>query len=211
MESFCIIHLPTAQVHVIHKPIRNMNLRVYRTDGSVRLSVPLGTSMEVVRQFVESRQDWIARQLTRVEAAIVPIPEGFVRHLGELVPMEALCGKIPERGQVAVLQAMQRRVLAELLQKYLDVWQEKLGLTFASWKVRRMKSRWGSCHPQKRVLCFNADLVYYAPECCEYVVVHELLHLRIAGHGPAFWKLVSEAMPDWKDRRAKLRRHEPSN
>lgn len=196
----CIIHLGATPIHVTHKPIRHMYLRVNRARVTVSLSVPTGTSMEDVRHFVESREAWIALQLARC-IPDAPLPDGHIRHLGAVVSIEALCGPTPSRGRAAVVQALERRVLLEQLESYMAPWQERLGVRAEGFRVRRMKSRWGSCQIYKQILCFNAALVQYPPECIEYVVVHELAHLRVPGHGPLFWAIVESALPDWRERR----------
>lgn len=193
-------------IHVLFKNIRHIYLRVNTSDGSIRLSAPHQTSPERIRLLLELRANWIRKQLARMPTTRASqIPDGFVQHLGEIVPVTSLCGNVPELGRLAVLQNLRRRVLHELLTAYMREWESRLALHAESWHVRRMKSRWGSCHVQKKRLCFNTELVYQAPECIEYVVVHELLHLRERGHGKAFWALVAQALPDWKQRRARLR------
>ena len=63
----------------------------------------------------------------------------------------------------------------------------------------------GSCQPATGRICINVRLALYPPECLEYVVVHELCHLLEGGHGPRFKALMDAFMPDWRERRAKLR------
>lgn len=194
-------------VQVQLKTVKRITLRVCSPEGNVRLSAPLHTPQETIRALIVSRLTWIQKHQKRCRAlGDASVPKGFVRFLGQDVPLATLCGHVDERLQRAALQARLRRELHDLLQGYLHVWQEKLGLQAASWHVRRMTSRWGSCNPTTARLCFNADLIRHAPECIEYVVVHELMHLRVHGHGKAFWHEMSLALPDWKTRRDVLNR-----
>lgn len=187
------------------KPMRNMYLRVVSADGPVLLSAPLGTSAEVIRRFVRSRLGWIQAHRARLAEKTAEPPAGFVRYLGNLVAEAELCGPIAPEGRMAVLQARFRREIHEQLTQYLGIWQPRMGLYAESWHVRRMKSRWGSCNPVTRRLCFNAELIRHSPLCIEYVVVHELAHLAERGHDAAFWAVVAAALPDWKLRRDMLR------
>jgi hypothetical protein len=70
--------------------------------------------------------------------------------------------------------------------------------------VRQMRSRWGSCTSRGRV-SFAWSLVLLSPAIVDYVVVHELVHLRELNHGPRFWAAVEEILPDYRERRARLR------
>jgi predicted metal-dependent hydrolase len=75
--------------------------------------------------------------------------------------------------------------------------------------IKNHKSRWGSCS-QKGNLNFNYKIALLPPELADYIVVHELCHLREFNHSPRFWRLVEEAIPDHRTRRIALRRIERS-
>ena len=66
-----------------------------------------------------------------------------------------------------------------------------------------MKRRWGSCSAHGRIL-FNPDLVAAHPDCIDYVIAHELCHLREHNHSPAYYRLLGTIMPDWQDRKRRL-------
>ena len=84
-------------------------------------------------------------------------------------------------------------------------WESVLGVKAGTLVFRNMTSRWGSCQPATGRICLNVRLALFPPECLEYVVVHELCHLRERGHGPEFWALVESCLPDYRRARRKLR------
>ena len=84
-------------------------------------------------------------------------------------------------------------------------WEPIMGVWAGKLAYRNMTSRWGSCQPATGRICINVRLALYPPECLEYVVVHELCHLRERGHGPRFRALMDAYLPDWRQRRDKLR------
>jgi predicted metal-dependent hydrolase len=71
--------------------------------------------------------------------------------------------------------------------------------------IRSYRSRWGSMS-QKRILALNIDLIRAPRECIDYVVIHELCHLKFPHHGPDFWSALEKLMPDWRQRKVKLER-----
>lgn len=104
-----------------------------------------------------------------------------------------------------VLEYMARRALgaAEAL---VERYAPGLGVDPRGVRVRRTKSQWGSCGVDG-VLCFNWLLVALPEPVFEYIVVHELCHLRVRDHGPRFWRLVAATLPDYQTRRTWLSRH----
>jgi predicted metal-dependent hydrolase len=80
---------------------------------------------------------------------------------------------------------------------------ERHGISAASFEIRRMKNRWGSCTREGRIL-LNPNLIIAPKLCIEYVIVHELCHLNEHNHGPVFYRLLQTLMPDWEQRRERL-------
>ena len=94
-----------------------------------------------------------------------------------------------------------QKVLPGLEKKYHTI----VGKEVAEWTFRRMKTRWGSCHIQKKKICLNIQLAEKPPICLEYVVVHEFCHFAHPDHSPAFWAAVGAVLPDYRQRRRLLR------
>lgn len=80
--------------------------------------------------------------------------------------------------------------------------------SFNTVRLRQVTSRWGSCDKRRGIIMLSVKLLLLDQELFDYVAVHELAHLRHADHSDVFWHLVSKKMPDWKQKRKKLRRFE---
>lgn len=164
------------------KRVKNLNVRVH-PDGTVYVSAPTRMSLTKIKEFVSSKSSWISR----VQAEYSASPACAA----ELATDE-------EKQQWKETVSAFAPVLVEKWEDILKVKSNKL-------VYRNMKSRWGSCQPSTGRICLNTRLALYPPECLEYVVVHELCHLLVRGHGKEFHELMTAVMPDWKSRRAKLR------
>lgn len=81
---------------------------------------------------------------------------------------------------------------------------EKYGVPFPKLKIRRMKSRWGSCQPKSGIITLNAMLIEAPESCIRYVVLHEYCHFIHPNHSKNFYRLVESLMPDWKERKKRL-------
>lgn len=103
-----------------------------------------------------------------------------------------------------LLDEAYREELQQRLPAMLEKWQPVVGVTAKECRVRRMKTRWGSCNIHKARIWMSLELAKYPPECIEYVLVHELTHLLEPSHNKRFHRLVGEAMPDWKIHNATL-------
>ncbi len=94
--------------------------------------------------------------------------------------------------------------LAVLINNLLPKWQEAMNEYGVRCSLRAMNTRWGSCTPKKRTIRLSTLLASKPQEQIEYVIVHELAHLKEPNHSHAFWKIVEHYIPDYKELRYKL-------
>ena len=113
---------------------------------------------------------------------------------------------LPPQRRRLVEQWMLRR-FSEEAERLLALWQQRMdeGHAPVSWKPFNVKTRWGTCKPAERFIRLNVRLAYYPQECLEYVVVHELCHLKEPSHNARFHALMNHYLPDYKQRRLLLR------
>lgn len=170
-------------VRLTRKRIKNVNLRVKAPDGHIEVSAPLHVSDETIAAFVREKRTWI---------------EG---HRADIVASPRAEATDASPAQIAAWRAVVEACVPALV----GAWEPIMGVKAGKLTYRNMSSRWGSCQPATGRICINVRLALYPPECLEYVVVHELCHLREAGHGRRFKDLMDTYMPDWRERKAKLR------
>ena len=104
----------------------------------------------------------------------------------------------------AVLAAWYRAELKAQIPALLAKWQPVIGVEAAAWGVKAMRTRWGSCNATARRIWLNLELAKKAPHLLEYVLVHELVHLRERGHGVRFKADMDRFLPGWRQMRAEL-------
>ena len=171
------------EAHIVRKRVKNVNLRIARDGSHVDVSAPLWVSDSEVEAFIRSKSAWIASRMA--QAAQTPMARA-----AQATPEEV---------------AAWREAVSTCVPALVAAWEPIMGVRAGKVAYRNMTSRWGSCQPSTGRICINVRLALYPPECLEYVVVHELCHLLERGHGPRFHQLMDAFMPDWKQRRAKLR------
>ena len=171
------------EAHIVRKRVKNVNLRIARDGSHVDVSAPSWVSDSEVEAFIRSKSAWIASHMAQAAQA----------------PMARAAQATPEE------VAAWRETVSACVPALVAAWEPIMGVKAGKLAYRNMTSRWGSCQPATGRTCINVRLALYPPECLEYVVVHELCHLLERGHGPRFHQLMDAFMPDWKQRRAKLR------
>jgi predicted metal-dependent hydrolase len=165
-----------------HPRARRYVIRV-RPDGSVRVTVPRSGSRRHAELFAEQQRPWIERQ------------RAHVRELATLQPAYS-----PE-----AIKELRRQAGRELPVQLLHL-AEHHGLQVSRVSVRNQRSRWGSCSPSGHI-CLNWRLVLMPDTVRDYVLIHELMHLRRLDHSRHFWRLVAHACPDYQNARRWLREH----
>lgn len=165
----------------IRKPIRRLHLRVY-PDGRVVVSTPWLCSRAEVEKFVEANREWIIKTRTRL------MTQG-------------------ERPPLPTISQEQKEELTSWLTTRIEYWRVLMGESPVTWKVRNMKSQWGNCRAQSRRLTFNLQLARVPEDLRDYIVIHELAHLKVQNHSPKFYERVAMFMPDWSVRRKQLKQY----
>ena len=152
-----------------------------KTDGTVEVRAPLRLVKSEIERFVKSKTDWIEKKQAQI-AARKPA------ELRELPQSKYAKGEFEQTTRELV-----------------KIWEQRLGVETTFVGFRAMTSRWGSCTAKTRRIRLNAVLACCQLECLEYVIVHELAHLRENNHSPRFWAIVADALPDYTERQKKLK------
>lgn len=203
-------------VSVVRKRVKNLNLRV-RADGTVTLSIPQHLPLARAREFLDRKGDWIAERVRRnIERRPSPDLAGELPDRiplwGKLVPRDSVQANSGQAasdrdasgqgapGQTAIDQAaldeLYRTEVLRALPDVVERMEARIGVHATRWSVRVMKTRWGSCTPKTGAIRINARLAAYPPECLEFVVAHELVHLLEPSHNARFHALLDEFCPD---------------
>lgn len=217
--------------YILRRSTRRTLAITVEPSGALMVTAPEATDIERIEAMMLRRRGWISRRM-REAAALPPppTPREWVsgethRYLGRQYRLKVLSG-----GPAAVkLAGRYLRVMTPVptepghVQRLVERWYREHARTIFSRRmaalvrttprlrlqesppliVRRLVKRWGSCSPEGRIL-MNLDAVKLPVGCIDYLLVHELCHLRIPHHGPAFWRLLDSCMPDWERWRKRL-------
>ena len=220
----------TIHYELIYAKRKTLAIHVY-PDGHVEVKAPLGTPLERVEAAVHKRASWIVRQQKQFQiyAKPNPLPRRSVsgeayRYLGRQYRLKVIedqvervqlsrgfltvfVRQVENKAWIAVLvdqwyRAQAERVFAERLDVCLAR-VESLGIARPELSIRAMKTRWGSCTAKGHIL-LNPKLMQMPKDLIDYVVLHELCHLKELNHSAAFYALLDRVLPEWRKRRQKL-------
>lgn len=224
------IQLGQITIDVTLKDIKNVHLSVHPPAGKVTISAPLGMELDTIRTFAISKLDWIKKERQKFEQQIRETPREFLakeshylwgeRYLLKLIERSSAPGiEISHKKMVMylrpgstdnkkqeIIENWYRKQLKEATPKLLQKWGKILQVKDAQFSVRKMKTLWGSCSPESRTIRLNLELAKKPPECLEYIVVHELVHLLEPSHNQKFIALMNKFMPKWRLYREELNR-----
>jgi predicted metal-dependent hydrolase len=208
--------------YVRNRRARHYLLRVEQ-DGSLRVTLPRGGSREEAVRFAKERAEWIEREAYKaaIERDEVYWREGSrVLLAGEDVPLDVLSENgvrmavvgphrfpvLPEqeRDLRPLVESGLRQVASRELPSRLDELAAQHGFTPAGAAVRDQQSRWGSCSPSGHI-SLNWRLIQMPPRVRDYVLLHELTHLRQMDHSTRFWRELERVCPWHRDARAWLK------
>lgn len=154
-------------------------------DGKVVVRAPRYFPKSEITRFITEKQDWIERHIKQAK----------IREKNQKV----FCMTQKER-EAYIREA--RSVITQLC----SVYAKRMGVSFQKITIREQKTRWGSAS-SKGNLNFNWKLILMPRKVLEYVVVHELSHLKVMDHSPAFYRVVEQYMPDYKQPKQWLSEH----
>ena len=215
-------------VEVVKKKIKNMHLSVLPPDGRVRVSAPEALSDESITMFVRTKVGWIRKQQEKFEQQPRQSERQYVsgetlyvwgRQYFVQVEYSYKGNSLVLSGDKAILTVRKestpkqreafvnewyRTLLKCEVEKYLPKWERITGLQCSSWQSKYMTTRWGTCNTSTRKIWLNLQLAKKPIECLEYVILHELAHLKVRNHGPEFVAVMNQYMPNWSERRQLL-------
>ncbi|MGB3599372.1 MAG: SprT family zinc-dependent metalloprotease [Marinomonas sp.] len=212
------------------KAIKNLHISVLPPDGRVRVSAPESMTETAIRMAVISRIPWIkkqqsdfAKQPRQSDREMVSGECHYLwgrRYRLNLIERSGKHEIKLGRGRLhlyvnpatrlenkaLVLSSYYRDALKARIAELLPVWEDKIGVKAADWGVKKMKTKWGSCNTQAKRIWLNLELAKKPPECLEYILVHELVHLLERNHNERFKGYMDKLLPDWRERRDLLNR-----
>lgn len=224
------LKLGNIEIEVEQKNIKNIHLSVYPPKGRVRIAAPSKMDMDTVRIFAISKLQWIKdqqkilldqdrepkREFLEMESHYF-LGKRYLLKIHELnAPPKVEIDhkfihlyirpntKLEKRS--AIVDEWYRAQLKDVTPKLLTKWEKKIGVQSNDLRIKKMRTKWGTCNTEAKRVWLNLELAKKPKECIEYIIVHELVHLLERSHNQRFVKFMDEFMPKWRFYREELNR-----
>lgn len=211
------------------KNIKNLYLRVAPEGDHIELSVPRHTMRSDIENLIRRRRTWIDERLRRLlvraertapqyaagerirlwgmEYPIVHRPSSCRKSYAECAG-DGIVLHIPEGADVdvrrAAIDAFYRAELAAAIEREAPACEHIVGRRADLWRIRTMRTRWGSCNIRTAAITLNLRLAQYDVRALRYVIMHELTHLWVRGHDGRFYARMDRYFPGWQNVRREL-------
>lgn len=220
------IEIGGIKILLLHKKIRNLNIRIALPDGEVRVAAPLRYGMSQIREFVLQKIDWIKKSQMQIRSlrdqGKIILPAKFISgeehyFFGKKFRFELLQNSTKNRLEIddetmflhvknlsnfkqrqKLVDDFYRREIKKIIPSIIGKYEEKMNVRANGFGVKKMKTRWGTCNVERRFIWLNLELAKREPQFLESVIVHEMVHFFERKHGKNFYALMDKFMPEWR-------------
>ena len=229
-EKISQLHLEGIPMLVVRKRIRNLHLRVTPPEGAVRIAAPLRFSDEMILRFVTAKIAWIKKNQLRLRAQEYHPPKLFLSgethllfgqpHLLRVYETRGQSGvelnadgiielhcppKSSRKAREELIDNFYRTELEKSVPSLIHKWEQIVNVKILDWRIRKMKTRWGTCNPHARRIWINLELAKRPTYCLEYLICHELVHLLEKRHNARFKNFMTMFLPEWREVQRELK------
>lgn len=218
-----IITVSDISAEVEWKDIKNIHLTIYPPNARIHISAPVTMTEDAVRLFLITKLPWIKQRVSAILDQNRQTPREYVSgenhyYKGHRYRLKVVYHNAPPRVEIQgneyivlfvregateerraeILREWYRAEFKAILPAMISKWENILDVKVNKWEVKQMKTLWGSCNHRTRNIIFNLELIKKPISCIEYIVVHELLHIKVRLHNEEYTRLLDRHFPNWR-------------
>lgn len=222
------IVISNIEIFVERKAIKNMYIRILPPDGRVKMTVPKLIPDDEVKRFASSKIEWIKKKKANYRNKLMlQYVSGESHYLwGKKYQLEVIDSdaenEVTVKEDKLILQVRKDSTLEQREYVMNEWYREQIKMAIPAvlakcvrivgkspneWRVKNMRTRWGTCNIGKKRIWLNLQLAKKSPECLEYVTIHELVHLHVKNHNSEFKAYMNQFCPNWQEVKKQLNEH----
>ena len=224
-----ILEVNNLIINVVRKDIKNIHLNILPPHGDVRVTVPLKKDQESIRLFIISKLSWIKKQRNKFFNQERESKKEYIsgeshyfkgdRYLLNVIPsldkprvlirnnrfIDLFVNKnFSKEKRKKIMEEWYRDELKKILPQKINEWSKVTKIQIEDLRVRRMKTKWGTCNKDKKRIWINLELIKKPTPYLDYVIVHELVHFLERKHNDQFVKYMNKFLPSWRTIKTEL-------
>ena len=208
-------------VLLLKRNVKRVNIKIY-PDCSIRISAPKEVSIDKIEKIMKKHKKNIDNQITKFKRQERLIQREYVsgedhyingkRYILEVIDSSYAKIEIVNyktirmyvrksssiNNKERLMNSFYKKLLEDKIQRYMPIISEEIGVEPKSYRVRKMKNKWGCCNRNNSTITFNLELAKKNDSEIKYVITHELLHLIEQKHNNNFYDLMNKYYPTWK-------------
>jgi predicted metal-dependent hydrolase len=217
------------EVETVKKDIKNIHVGVYPPNGRVRVAAPIKTTDETIKQIVLTKMSWIKKQQQRFKEQARQTKREYISgeshyFMGNRYRLNVIKTEVKPHIEIKrktridmyvkpqatvekkekLFEEFYRQELKKQIPNLLIKWEKRTGLKVKEVKIKKMKTKWGTCNQKHQRIWLNLELAKNPQRCIEYVVVHEMTHLIEKNHTEKFKAKLKEYLPNWMHTKVEL-------
>lgn len=231
-KKYSIFPFPDLEISIIRKKIKHLRMTISPPLGEVKISVPITVSDYTIHEFITAQLSWIKKHQTKYIKQTNQIQinfdsgeshyfggQAYLLNIIEIESKNYINVQLDEKTMTLfvkpntsndqrekLLYEWYRSEIKKIIPNFIKKWEPIIGKTVSECRIRKMKTRWGSCNIKAKRIWLNIELAKKPPECIEYVLVHEMVHLLERYHNKNFYQYMDHFLPQWKTYRKLLSR-----
>lgn len=210
-------------IEVVTRKIKNIYLYIKAPHGDVQLRVPTTIKEKDIQAFLQSKKAWLLQKKQQIVSLPKPVDYRYVNdeihyYNGEAYKLQVIIAKKKQHVEISedntmklivkenstftsresVMNKWYKEQLMVLIKHYVALWEPIMKVSVEDIGIKKMKTKWGTCNTKTKKIWLNLKLAKKSPQCVEYVVVHEMVHLLERKHNQRFKEFMSLFLPNWK-------------
>ena len=218
-----VVNVSDISAEVEWKEIKNIHLTIYPPDARIHVSAPKAMPEDAIRLFLITKLPWIKQRVSQILNQNRQTPREYVSgenhyYRGKRYRLKVIHHNAPpkieikgndfivlyvrertsEQRKAEILKEWYRTEFKAMLPGIISKWETILDVSVNKWEIKQMKTMWGSCNHKTHNVIFNLELIKKPFHCIEYIVVHELLHIKVRLHDEQYTNLLDRYLPNWR-------------
>jgi hypothetical protein len=217
-----LLKISDLEIKLTRKKIKNLHLKIQPPTAEIKVSAPLKMNLKIIEDFLIKKLQWIKQAQQKIRELKIQAPKRYLsgeKHyfFGQKYQLEVIADnknfllkkenilEIHSRKNSTIMQRKKileewyRQEINKIAPLFILKMEEKMQVKVLQMRIKKMKTRWGTCNIKAKRIWLSLELAKKPIECLQFIIIHEMTHLLERKHSKKFFNLMDQFMPNWRD------------